>query len=542
MATAPVNDVTPGLTALAGIPVVGPGANTRDALQSSLEDAQIALEQRYANPNWFNVAAGFFKPQLGGFAASLGSATQELGNWQEQQRANQIPLFNVRAQVGAMQAQRQNREAAAKEFEKAKTEGFSPDKLAALQARLSSLGANDLADSVSKMLEAQQKERGLASSEQGNAIQRVTLARSMGMPPNPADLAMVAAGSPTAAKKPEATDTTTPKEALKLAAPVATPEPITAATAPAVAAEPAPEASDKNAPVGSFNFEQTTLPSVERAIASISDKTERERAKKALDTQIASMPKKVLSSDYGMESGLTPEQLAKVVKPMEDIAEARYSSLVIGAPEQYTPRARVLDSQINLIKNNSKPDKPDGTSPVSRVTSVLSQGKIFDGILAALNEGVGISVNGLSANLRAPIETFIRANFEKEDRELAMVMANNYAAIALMQQQVGKVNPNSARNAELGLYNSLTPSMDTTPNAAMRSLLHLKHDLDLTRAQYEHVTSILSNKHPVLKLKPNELARFSTAFDPQYLEKINEPFAEKHHKVEASFQKSLGTK
>jgi hypothetical protein len=162
--------------------------------------------------------------------------------------------------------------------------------------------------------------------------------------------------------------------------------------------------------------------------------------------------------------------------------------------------------------------------------------------LAALNEGVGISLNGLSANLRAPIETFIRANFEKEDRELAMAMANNYASIALMQQQVGKVNPNSARNAEIGLYNSLTPNMDTTPNAAMRSLLHLKHDLDMTRSQYEHVTSILTNKHPILTLKPKELARFSTAFDPQYLEKINEPFAEKHNQVESAFQRSLGKK
>ena len=123
-----------------------------------------------------------------------------------------------------------------------------------------------------------------------------------------------------------------------------------------------------------------------------------------------------------------------------------------------------------------------------------------------------------------------------------MAMANNYASIALMQQQVGKVNPNSARNAEIGLYNSLTPNMDTTPNAAMRSLLHLKHDLDMTRAQYEHVTGILNGAHHTLKLKEGELATFTMAFTPEYFEKINEPFAEKHRKVEAAFQKSLGTK
>ncbi len=50
----------------------------QEKLLSSLEDSQKALEQRYANPNWFKVAAGFFKPQLGGFAASLGSANFSL--------------------------------------------------------------------------------------------------------------------------------------------------------------------------------------------------------------------------------------------------------------------------------------------------------------------------------------------------------------------------------------------------------------------------------------------------------------------------------
>ena len=173
------NDVTSGLTALAGRPVVGPGANSQDALQANLEDAQTALEQRYANPNWFNVAAGFFKPQLGGFAASLGSAAQELGSWQEQQRANQIPLFNVRAQVGALQAQRQNREAAARAFTAAQTGNFPPEKLPALQAQLSSLGAPDLAESVGKMIDTKQKDRALDTTAQQLLTAQMTEDRNM---------------------------------------------------------------------------------------------------------------------------------------------------------------------------------------------------------------------------------------------------------------------------------------------------------------------------------------------------------------------------
>ena len=82
-------------------------------LLDALKMGQDALQKRYENPNWFNVAAGFFKPQLGGFAASLGSASQALGDWTEKQRANEIPIAEMRARVGMMQNQMtQNRTAA----------------------------------------------------------------------------------------------------------------------------------------------------------------------------------------------------------------------------------------------------------------------------------------------------------------------------------------------------------------------------------------------------------------------------------------------
>ncbi len=77
------------------------GASQEDLTeyQKSL-DAQIkALEQRYANPNWFKVAAGFLKPQLGGFAASLGSASEALGQNIEEQRAAELPIAQMRSQL-----------------------------------------------------------------------------------------------------------------------------------------------------------------------------------------------------------------------------------------------------------------------------------------------------------------------------------------------------------------------------------------------------------------------------------------------------------
>lgn len=60
-----------------------------------------SLEERYAQPNLFSVAAGFAKPQLGGFLASLGSASQSLGEQQEKQRDIQLPLYKARSELAA---------------------------------------------------------------------------------------------------------------------------------------------------------------------------------------------------------------------------------------------------------------------------------------------------------------------------------------------------------------------------------------------------------------------------------------------------------
>lgn len=57
------------------------------------------LEQRYAQPNWFKIAAGFAKPQLGGFLASLGSASEALGESVEQQRAIAPTVAAMRAEI-----------------------------------------------------------------------------------------------------------------------------------------------------------------------------------------------------------------------------------------------------------------------------------------------------------------------------------------------------------------------------------------------------------------------------------------------------------
>lgn len=67
------------------------------------EDYATSLEQRFAQPNWFKVAAGFAKPQLGGFLASLGSASEAFGQQQEAARAIAPAVARMRAEVASGQ-------------------------------------------------------------------------------------------------------------------------------------------------------------------------------------------------------------------------------------------------------------------------------------------------------------------------------------------------------------------------------------------------------------------------------------------------------
>lgn len=109
-------DNAPQVTGMGGLAqAINPAGLTSENLteyQKTLRDAMTSLQQRYENPNWFNVAAGFFKPQLGGFAASLGSASQALGENLEKQRQTELPLAQMKVELGRAGMLQQQKNAA----------------------------------------------------------------------------------------------------------------------------------------------------------------------------------------------------------------------------------------------------------------------------------------------------------------------------------------------------------------------------------------------------------------------------------------------
>jgi hypothetical protein len=94
---------------------------SQDKALDATDDLIKSLEERYAQPNWYKIAAGFAKPQLGGFMASLGSASEAAGAQQEAQRSIAPTVARMRAEVASgrsVLAQSTEQERAIKEYDK----------------------------------------------------------------------------------------------------------------------------------------------------------------------------------------------------------------------------------------------------------------------------------------------------------------------------------------------------------------------------------------------------------------------------------------
>jgi hypothetical protein len=139
-----------------------------DEYQKSLEEQVKALEMRYQNPNWFKVAAGFLKPQLGGFSASLGSAAEALGENIEAGRAAQLPVAQMRAQLAASKiAMGQNKKVADMVAEHA-GKPLTPEFVAEV-TRIAPTAPSTLA--LQAQLKTQMEQQGLSTTQQGQALQ-----------------------------------------------------------------------------------------------------------------------------------------------------------------------------------------------------------------------------------------------------------------------------------------------------------------------------------------------------------------------------------
>jgi hypothetical protein len=161
--------------------------------QNSLEAQIKSLEDRYSNPNWFKVAAGFLQPQLGGFAASLGSASDALGENVEADRAAALPIAQMRSQLAQSRILTGQNKDISDQITKWQNEHEGETPPATLIAKWANVAPG--LPAVQSMLALQKtnmEQRNLEHSQFADAMARVQFQRSIpGGQPDPADLEII---------------------------------------------------------------------------------------------------------------------------------------------------------------------------------------------------------------------------------------------------------------------------------------------------------------------------------------------------------------
>ena len=506
-----------------------------DEYQKSL-DAQIkALEQRYANPNYFKVAAGFLKPQLGGFFASLGSASEALGENIEQQRAAELPIAQMRSQLAQSKILTgQNKTVADMVAEyRASGQPLTPEFVAKVNAIAPE---SPSAKALVAELTAAQKQRELASSEQANAMQRITLARQMGTPPNPADLALVASPSPTlpnqATKQPRT-------EAPTIA-------PLSADEQQRVQQDLERLQRDKVALIREMNRSQpasakTILQSEMDAIlkreAELSGKlngtstplpttpTAKSEGTDYLPSLVARPDTRTVTDPAQQE--ISKAQLEARAKEYEKISGERLANLKnLVAPEQIPMVKASTKSAISMMDDH--PELADKVLNLVRKNGPL---------LAALNEGISFQMNSNAGNFGGaaaiPVAKYLEAELSPTEQAYADELLNKLATLQAYSLRLSSVSPTALVNHPTGM--SVTKSFNFSPNQTPEALYNsVKH--------FQFNTDFLERYHRTLeqemgRVNPNSLTQTTDAFRSPKLQELSDAYAEIHHKYDRDYNK-----
>ena len=496
----------------------------QDALQASVQ----ALEQRYANPNWFNVAAGFLKPQLGGFGASLGSASQALGENLEKQRESQLPLAQMRIQLAASKIAMGQGSSAAKAFDAWKATGKPMDE--ATYAHITGLAPNSAVATAAKAAyEGERTGQTLKTSQQQLLQTQIAAERESIMARR--NLGVISVE--TAQRELKALDAR-----MRAERPAVVPTgPADTSIAPRqadAAKPPAPADTGASADAGAVVGAPMPPPGAVPAPLAPAGSAAAARPPTAPAPAAPAAPEKIIiDSPLGSKSEIPEATRTAEAAKREEKANARLEAMggAGGTPETYEPASRIIEDQTRLIKDNPVIAK--------KVMSLMAQGTFRSQIEAMLQQGIGVNFSGLSGNINIPVAVAKRAGLNDTERGIYDALANNFAAIAVMKQRAGGLSPNSARNAEIGLYNDLTPSMNTTPAAAIKALAHIRNDLDATNAQYKFVRSVYDNQHPTIKVDPGVPNRLDAILGHSSFSEVYAPYAKKNKQVQEAYQAYL---
>ena len=524
MAEEDVSGLAKAQQGLTNVPLYGTSNEQYQELKDAQEQALQALEQRYQQPNLFNVAAGFLKPQLGGFGASLGSAAQELGKNLDLQRQQQLPIAQMRSQLAQTNLVLQQNKAVSDMLAARKSQGLpiTPDFVSEVVARAPD---SPVAKALSAQIGTQQKQQEISSTLQGNAIKAIDLARTRGL--KIPDALYEQAGLAPAGKVEQPQGGFAPKVGEPVSAnavvPSAKPNGLDASKSFGTPSQlldnlktressgnPLAVNPDSKA-MGAYQFTPDTAAMLHKEGLKFNPYDEQE-SRSAADFYVQKLLKQY-NGDYNKAMAAyggfktkdptdyvnqvlkgvdlthsTPEQpVAKgpqhlpthIVKAPNGMDEnplytmADKSELLKGTDEKLNEIANKRYAALESIGNPSTYKESQGdfesfikllkSDPqrAARVVNPLAQnGGLLGGMLNGAEAGLGFSVNGLSGTAQLPVSKAIIGSYKPEDKAFFDALNAAAAKIAVHQQSMANINPGTIRNGEISLYKNA--SLDPT--------------------------------------------------------------------------------
>jgi hypothetical protein len=403
----------PAALDLSKLPLYGTTDEQIKELRDAQQKALTSLEQRYAQPNWFKVAAGFAKPQLDGFLASIGSASEALGENIEQQRAQELPIAQMRASLAQSNLLLGKNQAVNAKIEawKAAHPGQMPSAAQVMEWRAES-PTNPTVQSITEQQKVGMEQQGqalqiLRGQYESGAITKAQYAEGLR-----------ALGQPT-----------------QLTAPFVTPgskPPATTGAAPGAApAAAAPTATGEKKPAGFY------------PVSYVAPDTSNMPEWQATDTREGW--KANAAKEETRYRGYLDEYARTATGPVYDTVNTAYNSA------------------IDLIEKNPQ--------MASKVFNLLrGEGGLSNQILSALNAGFGAQAGPLSANISLPVETFISSGLSPTEQQYADALVNAMLTVGNSKLLAQGISPERGQQA---YFSNLMTKASLNQNPA--TALHILH-------------------------------------------------------------------
>jgi len=447
-----------GLGSFGNINTYGMSQEQLQDYNDAIEKNIGALEQRYAEPNYFKIAAGFAKPQLGGFLASLGSAAEAHGDTVEKQRAMAFPIARMRTELAQTGLLLTNKKKASEIAERARRENrnLTPQE----QEEISNLDS----ERGQRLIQAQDtRARTVANNREmtiNNAKARglpIPVMNEMGLPENNR--------FPTGGGLQGGAD---PARLL--------PFPSLGGANPA-------QVNPNNANVGNVATNTQLTPT--SGTAPSSNET----------TADGRILLRTPGSEHDVlnPSELTIEGNKRLYSNLDENGAQHIKELTNLASD--SNNARIMRPIKDVLKYSNDPR-------FEKVMGILDGNGLLSGVATLIQNGINGSVGDFNAALSVNLRDIALAIKDKEEKAFAQNLYRALAQMELNNQKSIGLNPSSARNAEFGLLANASAHPETLPSAAR---LYAKQS-ELTQLRnrdlYTDINQLIGGKHKKIFVDP----------------------------------------